>query len=324
MSKKKKIIELYGFSIETDSIYEIQEKKDSSAPDGFQEHNTTKDLSFDLEDSVSGAVFNIERGIWDTGLDDSSKYLRKAIPAEEERKKALESLHEHIVKPFELIKGTNRLDFKDTSENNEFWGDYRIKLKRGGTFNTNNIEELLNLYLCLVFKRLTPIELESHPSFKQPISSYVIVNKESAISRAAQTELDKMEAISGFMGLLKTDLDGLLAILGSLNINITKNSDKPTFIRIFNNWLSDKTDKYQNTQIFLKAYENYKTPKGKAFLILQKDLKDLFVKNNSPVTMVNKEVFWDGISLGNSFSAAAEKILSDKELTKLYKIEIAK
>ena len=44
-NQKEVLFSVYGMEIREDSLYEIQEKIDPSAPDGFQKENTTKILN---------------------------------------------------------------------------------------------------------------------------------------------------------------------------------------------------------------------------------------------------------------------------------------
>ena len=67
MSKEKNndvIVSIYDFEIKANTLYEVQEKMDSSAPDGFKDNSTSKILSFDVEDGYPGAIYDIERQIW--------------------------------------------------------------------------------------------------------------------------------------------------------------------------------------------------------------------------------------------------------------------
>lgn len=311
---KTKLFELYGFEVFSDSLYEVQEKKDSSAPDGYKDHNTTKDLSFDVEDGIPGAVFDSIKNIWDTGLTENSSYLARAVPNDTERNEIIKNLKKYIITPFEKIHGAGKLDFKNTPENDAYWLNYRIGLRRGKVFNTSRIEELLNLFFCLVFKRLTPKEMESHPSFKQPISSFIVVDKETSITRSAENEMKKMEATFAFMGMLNQKEKELHAILNSLGIVVSESTEKATLVRVFNNWLEDKTDKHQNTTQFLDAIEKYNTAEGKEYFWILGNLKDLQGKG---VNFKQGEVYLQDVLLGNGWHNASEAVLKDKELKQM-------
>ena len=147
-SKKEEsnvILKIYDFEIKKDTLYEIKEKLDTSAPDGFKEFNTTKVLSDIVVDTFPGAIFDEERGIWDTGLYPTSKSLAKAISDLDARTLALKSLKTNIINPIEEEKGEGILDH--TSNNNHFWDSFRIECHRGKLFDTAKTEDLLRLYL---------------------------------------------------------------------------------------------------------------------------------------------------------------------------------
>ena len=91
------ILKIYDFEIKKDTLYEIKEKLDTSAPDGFKEFNTTKVLSDTIVDTFPGAVFDRERGIWDTGLYPTSSSFMRAIHSDL-RTEALKSIKENIIK----------------------------------------------------------------------------------------------------------------------------------------------------------------------------------------------------------------------------------
>ena len=97
------ILKIYDFEIKKDTLYEIKEKLDTSAPDGFKEFNTTKVLSDLVVDSFPGAIFDEERGIWDTGLYPTSRALAKAIPDADARALALKSIIKNIVNKKKLF-----------------------------------------------------------------------------------------------------------------------------------------------------------------------------------------------------------------------------
>ena len=319
MSKEKNndvIVSIYDFEIKANTLYEVQEKMDSSAPDGFKDNSTSKILSFDVEDGYPGAIYDIERQIWDTGLTENSSAFREAFQDEKTQSAVLRNLNKYIVNPYEKEKGVGALDFKATKEQNEFWDRFRIKIKRGRVFNTANVDDLLQLYLCLIHKRLTPKELESHPAFKQPISYYLIVDKESAISRQAETEMKKMEAQATFFNLMKQDKKGLLSILEYLGIQAGEATDQATLVRVFNNWLEDKTDKYQNVKLFVELLDKYQTPKGKELLEIHTNLKYLYRKGK--VKYIKGEISMDDVYVANGWKNASMKIQEDDELKEIF------
>lgn len=307
------ILEIYGFKIKENSLYEIQEKLDSSAPDGFVDYRTSKLLNIDVEDGCPGAVFSMKRGVWDTGLYESSTALKEAFGTEIDS--VIEKIQDYIVKPYEKEKGEGVLNHLVT--NNLFWDNFRIPLKRGKVFNTANIDDLLQLYLCLVHKRLTPKDLESHPAFKQPISYYLIVDKEANIGREAEKEMIRMKATAVFYAMLSSNKDGLFQILDFLGIQANEKTDEPTLVRVFNAYIDNKTDKFQNDGLFIKAVDEFNTEKGKEVFFIHSKLKELY-KSGKGVTFKSGVVSIDGMYVENGWKNSARKIQEDTELMETF------
>lgn len=308
------ILKIYDFEIKKDTLYEIKEKLDTSAPDGFKEFNTTKVLSDIVVDTFPGAIFDEERGIWDTGLYPTSKSLARAISDVDARTLALKSLKTNILNPIEEEKGEGILDH--TSSNNHFWDSFRIECHRGKLFDTAKTEDLLRLYLLLVHKRVTPKEMESHPEFKQPVSMYCIVDKDSSMSREAEKEMRKAKASALFYTLLTTDRDGLLQVLDYLGISATKSSDDAVLYTVFGNFINSKEDKFQNDKVFIESVEKYQTEDGAEEIYIHSKLKELYVKGK--VKYKKGEVWMDDVYVENGWKNSASRVKSDQELKQIF------
>lgn len=307
------IVTVYDFPIKLDTLYEVQEKLDSSAPDGFIEYRTTKVLNAQITDSYSGAVYDTERDIWDTGLYLNSRSFREAFGTNEGANTVLDQIQEHIVKPYEAEKGEGSLNY--TQANNKFWDKFNIPIARGKVFDTSKVDDLLRLYLAVIHKRLTPKEHESNPIFKQPKSNYLIVDKEGAIGRQAETEMRRMEATATFYTMMGSNKDGLLQVLDYLGIAAGTNTDKATLVRVFTTWLDNKTDRYQNDKLFIEAVEEFNTEKGKDIFFIHSKLKELYRKGK--VKFKKGEVYLDDIYVENGWKNSANKIQQDRELYEL-------
>ena len=307
------ILKIYDFEIKKDTLYEIKEKLDTSAPDGFKEFNTTKVLSDTIVDTFPGAVFDRERGIWDTGLYPTSSSFMRAIQPEI-RVSALKALKENIVKPIEAEKGENVLD--QNSSNNRFWDSFRIDLQRGKVFDTAKAEDLLRLYLLLIHRRVTPKHMESHPEFKQPISMYCIVDKDSSVSREAEKEMRQAKASALFYNLLSTDREGLIRVLDYLGISATNATEDAVLYTIFGNFIKSKEDKYQNDKIFIETVEKYQTEDGEEEIFIHSKLKELYIKGK--VKNKKGEIWIDDVFVESGWKNAARKVKEDKELKQIF------
>jgi hypothetical protein len=310
----KVILKIYDFEIKKDTLYEVKEKLDTSAPDGFREHNTTKVLSDIVVDTFPGAIFDNERKIWDTGLYPTSTALMRAISDSDARVIALKSLRDNILAPIEAEKGEGILDH--TEKNNDFWDKFRIECHRGKLFDTSKTEDLLRLFLLLLHKRVTPKEMESHPEFKQPISLYCIVDKDSSVSREAEREMRKAKASALFYNLLHSDKDGLIQVLDYLGINAASTADDSILYTVFGNFISSKEDKFQNDKIFIETVERYQTEDGAEELYIHSKLKQLYVKGK--VKHKKGEVWMDDVYVENGWKNAARKVKEDPEMKQIF------
>ena len=308
------ILKIYDFEIKKDTLYEIKEKLDTSAPEGFKEFNTTKVLSDMVVDTFPGAIFDEERGLWDTGLYPTSNALIRAITDSDARNLALTSLKNNIVLPLEEEKGENILDH--TPKNNLFWDKFRIECHRGKLFDTSKTEDLLRLYLLLLHKRVTPKEMESHPEFKQPISMYCIVDKDSSVSREAEKEMRKAKAAALFYNLLNTDKPGLLQVLDYLGISASSSSDDAVLYTVFGNFMNSKEDKFQNDKLFIDTIDKYQSEDGAEEIYIHSKLKNLYVKGK--VKYKKGEIWMDDIFVESGWKNAARKVKEDQELKQIF------
>lgn len=303
------VLEIYGFKIKPDTLYQITEKLDSSAPEGFKEFKTSKVLHPSIVDTLPGAIYDLDMDVWDNGLYDNSKALRKAIPSAEERVKFLKDVTKYIIKPLEDLKGKGFLS--QYKENNTFWDNYGIKIGKDRVLNTGNPEEFLQLYLAILHRHLTPKELESNPSFKN--SQYCIVDKESSIDRKLEKEYGLMEANSTFFNLLQgSKKEDLFILLDYLRVPMSPKTEDRILANQFNNWLNHKTDGYQNYSVFLKGYKYFRTEEGEKEMFYHSKLKNLISKG--VVKQKQKEIWFEDEFMGSDLKSATKNIIASKDL----------
>lgn len=314
MAEKKTIISLYGFDIKTNTLYEVQEKFDASAPDGFQEARTSKLLTFNLKDGVPGAIWDSVKGNWDTGLYEGSKALREAFPGAD-LKPVITKLTKEIVKPFELEIGVGKLNHVPSNEVNNYWDNFIIPVYRGRVFNTANPKDLLELYLAVLHRKLTPKDKESTPDFLG--SYFLIVDQEGFVSKKAENREEIMKAMATFYAMRTSDRETLIRLLGFLGLPVSEKTDNNTLTAMFDNWLNDKNDKYQNNRLFNETVENLTTEEGKDKLFIFSKLKDLKAKGK--VAERRGEISMDGTFVATGgLKNATDKIYDDKELYELF------
>jgi hypothetical protein len=302
------LFEIYGFKIRPKTLYQVTEKLDSAAPDGFKEFKTTKALHPDISNEEPGAIFDGNLGIWDTGLYINSRALTEAVPVETERTQVIKDVQKYIVKPLEVLKGKDFLS--QFEENNKFWDRYRISVKKDKIFNTEKPDELLQLYLAIIHKQITPKNLESHPAFKN--SQYCIIDKEDSIDRKLESKMDKMKATGTFFKLLENKKDDLMLVLDYLKMGVSPKTDNKILVGMFDNWLEDKTDGYQNSRVFNKTYDFFTTTEGEKEIYYFSKLKDLLKKG---IIRQSKDgITFEDEFIGTDLKSSAKTILSSKDL----------
>jgi hypothetical protein len=308
-NEKKVIVSPYEFDILTNTLYEVQNKYDSSAPEAYQKAKVTKNPSFKVENREGAAVWDDVKKNWDTALYEDSNLLREAF-AGNDLSIVVKSLKEYIVKENEKNLGKDKLSHIASNETNDFWDSYQINYGAGTVFNTADPKDLMDLYYLMVKKRLTPKEMETHPEFLG--SQYIIVNQEGALSREAEAELDRMESIATFYALLQNKKEDLLTILDYVGLSVSSETDKATLVKIFNNWV----DKGQNEVVFKNTVNKYKSKEGEELFFIFRTLKEFRKKNI--VTLKADKIYLDGEFIENGWKNAAEKIASDSELKELF------
>lgn len=308
----KEIVNIFGFSIRENSLYEVKEKLDPNAPDGFREHETSKLLINAVDNEEPAAIWNSTIGVWDTGLFLESPFLRGAVPNLEARKKVVESLEEYIVNPIVSLKGDKALDI--TSNNDSYWNNYRISVRRGKGFNTSEPEELFQLYILVLTKRLTPKDMVSHPEFNQ--SQYVILDKEQANKVDSDKAVREIRAYELFGALKSSKRDYLINILEFVGLRgVNQKTEDSTLSIAFKNFIEDRLQGVQNANEFIKLAEA-KDKNTKDKIHVYGRLKEYVSKG--VIERRAKDLYIEDTFIGASLRGAAESIVSDKELTKLF------
>jgi hypothetical protein len=299
---------IHGFNIKANTLYQVTEKLDSSASDGFKDFKTTKAIHPDIFNSEPGAIFDGELGVWDNGMYLNSRALVLAVPVETERDKFVKEVLKNITVPLEKLRGKSFLS--QHTDNNHFWDNYQIDIKKGKLFNTAKPEELLQLYLSILHMYITPKNIESHPAFKN--SQFCIIDKEDSIDRKMEHEMDLMEATGTFYELMKNKPKDLSLILDYLKMSVSENTEPRVLTSMFNNWLKDKTDGFQNARVFLKIYKHFLTKEGEKEIFYYSKMKE-FIKKGLILQKKN-EIWFEEDFVGADLKSAVKTIMSNKDL----------
>lgn len=314
------------FKIKIGSIYYVDNKIDYDAPDGFQEERTSK-----VPSVISGAKTvnlvaedprrstsnpeSLEGKYYDTALTKDSKRLKELFETPEELGGHLEKLQEYIIKPMEELYGEGVL----SPRNSEFWTSLRgyVKIYKNKFFDTNDTEQLLQLYCLLINHELAPIEFEKRSAYQ--FSQYTVKNYEDTSDSASKNALDRSKAVYSFMQQLDKDPEGVGYMLEYIGMpGVAGFTGKTELNMAFNMYLDGEL---QNISSFLRDMEFLQSRTGKEVLEIYKQLHALEDKNL--LDKVGSEYFLDGEEIGIKLRDAANKVSSDKNLrltlSELYK-----
>jgi hypothetical protein len=158
--------------------------------------------------------------------------------------------------------------------------------------------------------------MESHPEFKQPISMYCIVDKDSSVSREAEKEMRKAKASALFYNLLNTDKSGLLQVLDYLGISAASSSDDAVLYTVFGNFMSSKEDKFQNDKLFIDTVDKFQTEEGAEEIYIHSKLKELYVRGK--VKYKKGEIWMDDVFVESGWKNAARKVKEDQEMKQIF------
>ncbi len=313
MSENKVLVTVNKLDIKAGAIYKIENKPDMNAPSGYREMGTTKLPSEGVGNSVpcNFVINNISTGdgVYDTGLYPGSPFFKDMDP--EKRQRILADLKENLVAPYEAVHGIGMLDHTNKS----FWDAYTIDLWEGRFLNTANVDDLLDLYIAMVGRELTPSGERGNPAFQS--SDYMIVDKEKSLTAREKNATTKMDAAGAFSFLLKTKKPLLLNVLRYVDgvSGVDKETKDSTLKSLFSEWIEEDI---QNAEAFNKAVELSDTNEGKELINLYSKLDQLFRSNKKVKKSEQSGEFeYDGTPLGISLKEAADNLLNKKDLEEI-------
>lgn len=312
--EEKLSIKVHGFDILSDTIYKVVPKLDSGAPDGFVNHDTTKLLHPEIGTSIPMAVWDIDRGVWDTGLHENSKILVKLYPDTASRNEVLKGLKKFIIDPVEAIKGKGVLTHIQPKDEDSFWDKSSTFLVNELTFSTKNPMDLLSLYSAVLHGNLAPKAMEEEPTFKNK-AQYAVQNIEQVVNLKQRKDLERNKSIGLFFTMLSQNKEELLVLLDYLGIPSSNNPDEAALNSTFTEWLNNKESGFQNAAIFSETYEFFQTPSGKEELQIFATLKKLLRKEIIKRKMGS--IYLDDVNLGANLKIAAKGALKSTEIQEL-------
>lgn len=306
-NEKMELIEFNGISIRQNSIYKITNKPDANAPSGFVQEGASKLPSKGIGNTVHCRFVpspDGNSGLYDTGFYEGSPcYANKD---KTEVREIVKKLRTYIVEPYEKKYGEGVLDHK----NLEFWDNTGIHLYEGRVFSTDNVDDLLALYVAILSYELAPKNKIGDSSFRQ--AQYCIEDIDQIRSIKEERNNNKMEVIFNFSSILRTNRAGLFNLLKYVGLNIREDANDSTINGLFMTWLDEDSD---NIGRFQKALDIYNDDKTSEIIDIYGALDRVYRKKK--ITRARGYLIYKGVEIGTDLKSSAKNLFENPDLEEI-------
>lgn len=308
MTKRKVLANVEGFTIYSDTIYQITDRFDDMAPNGLQNLGKSK-IPFKGNIETCRCPYDRVARVYDTGFYPESFSL-KFLDTFDEQQKEMNLRIENIQNPYERVK------FVDTSHyNTAFWDDENFEFGVDYTFNTSNPIDTMSLYMILLSGAVAPADDDGSPTYAGAMLQ--VEDKSNVVDFSTRRSLDKLNVSSKVVGALdeggrsKQHIINILVYLGVIEILDTEDID---FIKVeFERWLDERI---VNLESFMGIYNSCNnTDEGK----LQTDMLDMYhklvyLKNKRRIEVGKDGVYYQSNYLGADLKGAARDLTSREDM----------
>lgn len=303
LKSKKVLVEVNGFNIMSDTLYEVVGKHDGSAPQAFQDANIAK-APFPENATHVCCPWDDFSEVYNTGFYPRSRCYNGMD--KDEVDKLVDQRVNNIMKPFENISQ------KDLSQTNfEFWDDAKDKIYMGKVYNTANTVELFYLYLAVFSGMLTPQEMDGDPIFMN--SMFCFIEKDNAKDFVQQREINKMNISYKFINALKKgDKERQAVIDLLLYIGIVTRPDfteDDYYTGSLSNWMNEKKT---NIDYLLDIWDRSLEGDFKEVLEFYRIINVL--QRNGRINMTPSGLQYNGQIIGPDTRTSAEFLATKKDL----------
>jgi len=287
--------------IEIGKKYALDPKPDPSAPKGLKDY--TK-LPFAGNTTTECIFFHEEARRYDTCFYKESLSLTSAVPDVKERENLVNIYEKHIKKPYEEKFYKNL----EPSEGNTFWQDYRIEIYENKQFDTNDTQDLLDLFLLLWSGAICEKD-ERNPQFRKT-ASYVINSSENQKNKEKEKTKERKTAWKIFDSLIDADRDKLNLTLQWMGEDDQSNVDGEDLSSIYYNVINLQEKGLDFATRFNIAVKEYETPEGlekmEYFYAINRLLKKRVIKKTTRGYIEDGSEVW----LGNTLTDIATACLT--------------
>ena len=303
------IVEIDGFKIKANSIYKVVNKPDVNAPSGLKALGTTKIPSMGVQDTA-GCRYDRRTGKWDHGFNTNCPcYAGKSMS---EIQAIVDVLNDKIATPYQN-NFTAGDEIISTNSAEEFWGSYSFTLEDGKVFKTEDTKDLFDLYMAIRSYSLTPDNQKGSPKYLN--SSYVIVDKNLAVEHRKSQNTNKIDAITEFGILLKTDRTKLLQILYYMGNSFSEEVSDVDLKSIF----ATITENSDNVDYFMSIVKEAESKAGEEKLYIYRNLKDSFNKDKGVSKSPSGSFMYNDTEIGADLKSAAHRISTEENLKNIKK-----
>lgn len=238
--------------IELGAKYTLDYRPDPSAPEGMKA--MTK-FPFLGNDTIEKIYFNDVRRQYDTGFYVESPCL-SVIPAIK-REDTVKLYIKHIKQPYEKQFNANL----SPEEANTFWEDYYITGQINKQFDTNNINDLLELFYILNMGVACEKD-EKNPSLRK--DAQFIISSPSKVKNKSKELINlRKKSYLKFNAILTGDRDKLDLVLQWIGKENPSKVAADDLDSIYYQVINDKNDGIKFCEQFITALDEYETSIGK-------------------------------------------------------------
>lgn len=307
MSEKKLLFELHGLKIMSDSIYLISNKRDFSAPTGFQERGTTKLPSDGVANTFHCPYKPISKthGSWDTGFYELSPCYTGMN--RDKVKIKVKGLVENIVKPYREAIGDNKALHE---HNNEFFDTTKWTIQDDLVLRTSNPLDVVTLYFALMGREVVPKHLKGDSTFAD--AAYVVVDVNESVKKRDEDASNMFQAIGVFEELYKSDRARLDKILFYIGRNMSDDTKIESYRGMFKSYLEASPANVESFNNLVKASEK---EQGLDELNIYYSLKSRDIRHPKVSKASSGSLYYEDREIGVDFKSAAKRISKDPEMS---------
>lgn len=296
------LFEINGFKVRDNSIYEIIDRPDPTAPSGMVKARLSKTPQKGVGDvyCVNGEANSMGKYTWDTGFyPESPCYFN--YPDEASKKTMMNAVVKNVLKPFRNIHGEEAFDHKN---NQEFFDTWSFRLASKRKLNTAKPEERMELYFALLTGFLAPEEDYGHPRYKD--SFYMVVDIDKVTKTEDEMYTLQASVISQTQTLITTDKSKLIAVLMWMDLPVVQDTEPGTLTRIIGEYTKDSVDRSKSLISLISQAE---TQLGLDKFNVHRKLKEISQTRLDKLSKTAGGVwFYDGIEVGGDLKTAADRI----------------